>query len=233
MARMDTFEDNFEGIATGNIVSMHLLPLLDENFNWDPTQSTEAININKNTARQHLRKAKKQLLGVQFRNYVCCWYLADRESVAMWDLYSNEDGLAIQVDRKVIQDQVKKQIKTTNVPHSTYRVLAGKVQYHDFRQVAGDQESHKMKYLSYRKDISFAHEREYRFVITVREPVSCDRFDYNLGDLQEMNPRIIASPRMSGKNFLEIQGKLHEINPNFKVQESELRPWYRFTSMDI
>ncbi len=233
MARMDTFEDKFEGIATGNIISMGLLPLLKKNSNWNSQLTIERINTNKENVKYHLRKAREQLNNIQINNYVCCWFMADRESVAMWDLYA-KDGLAIQLNRIKFQNRVKSQLSKNILPPYTKRLVAGKISYHDFREVAKNQRSHMMKYLAFRKDKSFDHEKEYRMVLNLERPCQgLKRFNYSLGNILELELNVIASPRMSDEKFAQTEKTLKKINPDLQLYESELRPWYKFMEIEF
>lgn len=235
MSRMDQFKDKLEGIATGNIVSLGLLPLLKKEVKWNPSLSKEQIESSKRTATAHLLNARRQLNNIQSCNYVSCWYMADRESVAMWDLYAGmEDGIAIQVERKKLQQMVQSRLAKNQLPNNTHRVIAGKVVYHDFRRVHLKQNAHLMKYLSFRKDISFDHEKEYRFVLSVSAPNNTlKRYEYSLDPMDSLKIKIIANPRMQENVFTRIQEQIKGISSDLILHESEIKPWYEFMKMEI
>ena len=175
MSRMDGFEDKFEGIATGNIVTLGLLPLINRNFSYHPQLPNKGIDNIKKIAKQKLIAARQQLAKIQCSNYVSCWFMSDRESVAMWDLYAGINGLAIQLDRKKFQNRIKEMLLDNKLSFVPKSIVAGKVAYHDFHSISRNQRSHMMKYLPFRKDVSFEHEKEYRITLNMGDSVLVEK----------------------------------------------------------
>ena len=217
MARMDTFEDKLEGVSISNIDSIGLSKLLKSK--------------SKESSLRDLKKLKSRLQNKQQSNYVCCWYLADRESIAMWNLYGGKDGLAIRIDRRNLQKRIKNQLKANQYPPNRNCMIAGKVVYQNYIGDPSKNTVRPIKYLSYRKDESFGHEREYRIVLSLNKPKpgkKHERYNFSLRSMLDLDIRIIASPKMSNSALVKIQNELIRIDPSLKLQKSELLPWYQF-----
>ena len=92
--RMDQFEDALEGIPFETL----------ERFaktNIEPTLNLANIIIEPDRYLSY-PKVKifgriDQILKIQSSHFVSCWFYEQRESMAMWNLYSNADGVALKI----------------------------------------------------------------------------------------------------------------------------------------
>lgn len=205
LSRLDTFADKLEGIAIGSLGSGGIFKRI-----------LEGNSTKLETLRNKLQQTQKC-------NYASCWYLADRESIAMWELYAKQ-GLAIRFERSQFQKLIKSRLET-NVTLSKYkRLAAGRVVYQNFL----NDDNETLKYLAFRKDESFSHEREYRFVLTTKTPGSQTGLKFSLGNFDGVNFKIFASPLTNESDFEILSRMLKKISNSISLECSELKPWYDF-----
>ena len=94
--RMDEFEDPMEGVPLRALVT------------YAEERDLELIGDDKLSDlildRTKFKKLSKEMQdritnikAIQRSSFVSCWFLGKRESMAMWNLYSNTDGVAVKV----------------------------------------------------------------------------------------------------------------------------------------
>lgn len=167
LPRMDSFSDNFEGMPLGL-----LLDLKKEREQLGrPVQFHDLLEQKENLSADTLRKVQSYQ-EIRQSTYVSCWFHADHESMAMWDLYAGKDGVAISVDADVLiggqQDHLF-QIE----PDSLDAAYPGFVEYTEFLRFDPETELEHLKVsrVALRKHISYAHEQEFRIVFRRKAPL--------------------------------------------------------------
>ena len=134
LSRADKFEDPYEGLYNG--------PTIQAMANMVPTPGTY----------DHAHSFARQLEEDRQSTYINCWHWNDRESAAMWKLYSNNDYcVAISSDVGKLLDQLPRFVAFTFVNYVDWdhdRFQAGNMSQSPF--------FHKRK--------EFVHENEVRVV---------------------------------------------------------------------
>ncbi|CAM1341807.1 DUF2971 domain-containing protein [Tenacibaculum amylolyticum] len=228
-ARMDSFEDNLEGIIPYDIVELFAnyddLPSLEER---NPEISKEIWKDIENHRAGKLTKLQESLLNRQKERFVSCWFLSDAESIAMWDLYAT-DGFLIRFDRQYLQNLVKlrKDLQEKIPQDSNDLLVAGRVRYQNFNEVHLDEEGKLIRYSGFRKHVAFKHEAEYRFILHKKKNDSNGIF-YSLGDINELKFDLFANPRMKSFTLSTYNDIIKKYNSKFQLKESELKPWLHF-----
>lgn len=228
-ARMDSFEDNLEGVIPYDIVELLAnyddLPSLEER---NPEISKEIWKDIENHRAGKLTKLQESLLNRQKERFVSCWFLSDTESIAMWDLYAT-GGFLIRFDRQYLQGLVKtrKDLQEKIPEDSNDLLVAGRVRYQNFNELHLDEDGKRLKYSGFRKHVAFKHEAEYRFILHKKEYNSNGVF-YSLGDINELEFDLLANPRMEAFTLSTYNDIIKKYNSKFQLKESELKPWLHF-----
>ncbi len=218
--RMDQFEDPLEGIP------FETLEIFTQMSN-EPTFSLANFILDKNHAslpkNSKLYGRINKISQIQSSQYVSCWFYEQRESMAMWNLYSNPDGVAL----KISFGKLKKFLKPDLDDQNFYDFFCGKVEYQDFRNknLYPENGLSKLGKVSLRKDVSFSHEKEIRFVLKIKNYAD----DLKLGinseplDFEELDIKIVCHPKMDSWKRNNIIHLLREINLFKAYEHSEIR----------
>ncbi|RYE32260.1 MAG: DUF2971 domain-containing protein [Sphingobacteriaceae bacterium] len=194
--RLDHFEDGLEGI-TGEGTQLKFFineePLTYENINdFDEKTQAELIEQDKNTRQNYL----DTLAESQQAQFASCWFLGNKESIAMWKLYSQKDGVAIKFKARQLADSI---IKTAeSYTNSDFQILLyGPVEYKNIWPF-DLYETFDNKFNALKKDKSYAHENEFRFIVVVPNDKRGlhQNFILPIGELSYYDIEIVTNPFM-------------------------------------
>ncbi|GGG96482.1 hypothetical protein GCM10007415_34590 [Parapedobacter pyrenivorans] len=227
---MTSFEDPFEGITTEIIRKIVKLSSQYKEGDFNITENLlSAFNKNKDGTQTNLSGRTQKIIELQSTHYVLCWFHEVRESMAMWNLYSNQDGVAIKIPFKNLNESLVPDPDTKIPIHNFY---CGKVDYQDFLdEDKFSQESlNKVKKVGLRKDKSYAHEKEVRYVIKINKSVLLENKETAMIlskqiDLSSLEMKVVCHPRMEKwkkENIKKILRDAKLIN-SFSVSEIQLR----------
>ncbi|MCG6191389.1 DUF2971 domain-containing protein [Maribellus maritimus] len=218
--RMDQFEDTLEGVPFETllrITQMSNMPTFSlANFILDHKTTTLPQD-------SKLFGRIEKILQIQSSHYVSCWFSEQRESMAMWNLYSNSDGVALKIPFKILKNHLKPKSEEQNIQD----YFCGKVEYQDFRNksVYPENELSKIKKVSLRKDVSFSHEKEIRFVI--KKEKTKDNLELGINseplNLEELDIKIVCHPKMDSWKKKNIKQLLINENLFRSFENSEIR----------
>jgi len=216
--RMDQFEDPLEGIPyetlnkytsskTGNFLLADFIAKPGRYFMENEVKIKHRLS---------------RVFDIQTSHYISCWFIAQRESVAMWNLYSNEDGVAL----KIPFGKLKSFLNLDTQDIDSY--YCGKVEYQNFRDTDPYSENSvkKLSKVSLRKDISFAHEKELRFVVKKKLEKSTTGIDSHIIDLANLDFEVISHPKMSEWKRNNLKFALKELRLQSTFSESEIKLRY-------
>ncbi len=221
--RFDHFEDGLEGI-TGKDIGLKLIiqsePLTKENINptIDTKRQEELIEHDKRMRNDYVDNVELS----QKSQYACCWFLGDRESIAMWKLYSQKDGVAIKFKARQLADTII--ASAQNFTNTDFQVLyLGPVEYKNIWPVDLS-EKFNGKFNGLKKDKSYSHENEYRFVAVVdRDKKGIHHhFTLPIGKVSSFDIEIIANPFMEQWQFDNLKLLLHNFHLDDKLQKSKM-----------
>lgn len=232
-SRMDSFEDNLEGIIPFEITKLiiNMLPVTPKEAR-NQVLSDETYEQIKLSRNQNLMDLQKELHEKQKKRFVSCWFLGNTESIGMWDLYAKE-GFLIRFDREILQNLVESKIKSQNIHHEkTDLLVAGKVKYQDFAKIPSDEKKSLIKYSGFRKHEAFKHEEEYRFIIHKSKPNELGLV-YNLEEIDSLDFQIFTNPKMSKFTFNTYSDLLKKYTSKHKLKESMLKPWLEFKNTNL
>ena len=162
--RLDLLPDPFEGIMTRLIKERYIAKLTPSKEKINPRLSKEfrekALEEKEYIESLYEKDAPKR----QKSQYVNCWFKGDRESMAMWNLYSNKEGVAIKINGRYLVDYLKRIIEIQPLLMKKYKFICGNVEYYKLNPV-DLKEKVNIKYSAFKKDVSYEYEHEYRFLI--------------------------------------------------------------------
>lgn len=105
-SRLDLLQDPFEGVRAQLIKDRFLNRLTSQDNIVDS-------EIKKGDNSKMIAAFEKTILD-QYNNqvallnqksqFVNCWFIGDRESMAMWNVYSNSTGVAIKINARIFVD---------------------------------------------------------------------------------------------------------------------------------
>lgn len=227
LARLDTFEDNFENMEPYFINELrHFIYVKKiENANPEIPESTWDEVINNGKSR--FREIQEYVIQQQKKRFVSCWILNDVESFGMWDLYGRS-GFAIRFEREYFQNLIKESITLQEDSNEIDLLVGGKVIYQNFDNMLTNEEESLIKFSAFRKHLSFKHESEYRIIGFTNNSSNQLGLRYKLPNINTLKFDIIANPRLTSFQFLQYQNIIEKYLPENKLKESGLKLWLEF-----
>ncbi len=149
--RLDQFEDKSEGISRQQLAKF---------FEHDISITAE-------------RKKELTLVDRQKRYFATCWFSGIRESVGMWNLYSNSSSIALKIPINTFLSIWK----DANLNFSTAekwvdRIYINQIFYKDYFNAQDvDKFKEETKIIGFQKDDCYEHEKEVRILIKVKGKV--------------------------------------------------------------
>ena len=169
LSRVDTFSDKKEGISNELITLINIYKAEKEKYS-DNNSHFPFVGISNpidglvlHSLSNEEKDNLKKLIADQKKYFISSWFISEHESMAMWDLYSKSDGVALLTTVNTIEKAIKKSnpfFDNGNLKHQ-------KISYNNITKITDEHFSTKsdMFDLLFRKDISFKHENEYRFAL--------------------------------------------------------------------
>lgn len=150
-SRMDKMEDVNEGISLNQLLLKY-------------GEEVEIINANKN--KLNSKRSEMPLKIRQQKYFISCWLTHHRESVAMWNAYSDENGIALKFKASDLINAIVENTNNTNENKKMKTLYHGKISYKDFFNPSDRMKlKDEVRIIGFQKDLSFEHEKEYRFLI--------------------------------------------------------------------
>lgn len=209
--RLSLFEDRLEGVTP-----QHLLLNLASNRIAEEMKApwlgelAQLVTLNINpTRRNSLRLQREQF---QQNNYANCWYIDKHESVAMWQLYSRRDSVAIRIPFKEMSSRLDMgNFSLTGYRHEKLRY--GNLSYIRYNDIDQLQEYVLDQTLQgFIKDQSYSHEQEFRVMLTTT-PSETEK--------AEMKPFLLAEQVDEVNERLNIK-TIYMVFPDFGSMPFEL-----------
>jgi hypothetical protein len=221
--RFDHFEDRLEGITGRDIDRLGFIidePLTKENIN--PTFSEEEQNKLISWHKRNTEHIKSSVALTQETQFCCCWFQGDRESIAMWKLYSDDGGVAIRFNGKELVSQVLISAEAySNTDFTSF--YYGPVEYKNIWPIDLDTKF-KNKFNGLKKDNSYRHESEFRFVAVVDPKKRAEHIYFKLpiGPISSFQIEIIANPFMPQWKYDNLKQLLKVYDLGDRLQKSKM-----------
>ena len=224
--RLDKFDDPLEGI-TVNAIKLKLFnsatPITEENINKAFTEEEQKDILARD--KFHRSQYEIEISQSQKSQFANCWFKGEKESIAMWRLYSKEDGVILKFDSHDLIEAVvgsAKQLKELEHTKMTF----GDLEYKNIWPFDWE-ETFSNKFNALKKDNSYSHENEFRFIIAVPGDM-IDKFDHiviPITSLTNLNFEILASPFMQNwklKNLAKLLSK-YELEGKLKQSKTAVK----------
>jgi hypothetical protein len=227
-SRLDSFEDGVEGLTWNGINLKYWLqgePLTSENINpsFDSETQTKLIEQDKADRQAYLF----ELTSSQQTQFASCWFLGNRESISMWKIYSDKNGVAIKFKARELTDTLVKAAEcftNTDFEYFTF----GPVQYKNIWPFDLN-EAFDGRFNAMKKDNSYSHENEFRFitVVPLQKKGAYENFKLPIGDLSTYDIEIITNPFMKQWEFVNLKRLLKLYNLETKISVSKMDIHFR------
>ena len=217
--RIDQFEDTLEGIPFETL--QRFLYINNESkFKLADIilGSTESFIM----PMTNLNGRINEIHNIQSSHFVSCWFCEQRESMAMWNLYSNPDGVALKVTFGKLKTLLKPE--STKIDYKEY--FCGKVIYQNFlkQDSSAIDRLSELEKVSLRKDVSFSHEKEIRFVVkTNKSGGQITAINTEPINLKELDIKVICHPKMAQWKINNIKQILKDARLADTFLDSEIK----------
>jgi len=163
LVRLSEFEDKLEGVSLFHHLINYTSHKIAENANDWSAALAKAFAFNFHLPKG--RSIKNQSEIIQNTNYASCWYINNYESVAMWQLYSKPDSIAIRIPYKILSNELLShnfELTSDNI----VKIKLGSIDYFRFNDIDELMNiAYKIDSIGFIKDLSFKHENEFRIII--------------------------------------------------------------------
>lgn len=247
LVRLTEFNDRLEGVDIQHLLWNYTGDKLSEDFSELVGGTFKYITTNFFPTKRNNYSRQREIF--QRSNFASCWYVSNHESVAMWQLYSNPDSVAIRVPYKNISDEIKNY--NFKLPHNQFvRLRYGCIDYHRFNNL--DELSKIVlqgNSQGFTKDESFRHENEFRIMLeskvteekkVERKPMILDEqvkklnelydikvIPFDLVNFKDLPFEIVFHPQSFDwhrKNIIKI---IDKFELKYKTSESVLRDIFK------
>jgi hypothetical protein len=222
---LSTFFDPLEGISEKTLQDKEYAEAMDEKRGKEevlPKKSKEKPEEEKHEVKERF---KSNLEEVQKTYFASCWYLGIRESLAMWDSYSNKDSVALKFNPHDLCTSIINSCRKLSSPDFDLMVH-GKVEYFkispfDANDPCLKNAAHQFK--GFLKDLSYKHEEEFRFItIQNNYEKTYNFFELSLKDLNDLDFCIVTHPYMEPWKHNNICNVLKSKGLEHKLVKSEV-----------
>lgn len=202
--RLDKLEDPFEGVSTEFLRTEALAKEFWKDIGSKNDKEIEEIYVQQKVV-DYIKGTNKHIKN-QVRQYTNCWFLCERESMAMWNLYSNEDSVAVKIDFQIAKNQFTEAFQELVAENGNrIEVVGGQVKYLNLNPFDLKTEKQNLEYSAMKKDTSYSHEKEYRFLIYTN-PLDNQPFSFEVPiNIDKLQLTIVTHPRMSNWKFKNLE----------------------------
>ena len=204
---LSNFFDPLEGITEGHLQDKLFVESIDrKNAEADglPLKSKEKLNEEKQEVKERF---KSDLEEIQKRYFASCWYLGIRESLAMWDTYSNKDSVALKFDPEELCKCIIN--SCAEIDNEDFDLMVhGKVEYFQispFDDADGSLRNCGHRFKGFIKDMSYKHEEEFRFLVKQKDDCKTyDFFELVVKNLKQIDFQVLTHPYMETWKYSNI-----------------------------
>lgn len=220
--RLDQFEDPLEGMTDGDQANLHTWGGMTEPEKINPSVPEEVRISLPQRKKTILDNIAERTLASQKMQFASCWFYGSRESLAMWNLYSNSQGVALKIDAQKLFNYVKEKVSEISHESNFLHVTYGFVEYrHISPYDVNNRSTVRHIFNAYKKDLSYEHEKEFRFIAVLKQEKIDDSilgFEIPFNDiLSEIE--IIGHPKQPGW----VREILNEVIKTNKIEPSKIK----------
>jgi hypothetical protein len=161
---------------------------------------------------------------VQKSQFVNCWFLGTRESMAMWNLYSTKSGLVIKSEAKKLIDLVATSLKIHENCFPKHKTYGGLITYLRLNPFDPFDFTVSKRVSGYKKDVSYDYENEFRFLVAVADSEigKNEIVKIDIIGIESFEMEILAHPNNKGWEFENIKTIASTSFPKALVNKSKI-----------
>jgi hypothetical protein len=212
--RLDLLSDPFEGVSTTLIKQRYLARLIPTRDRMNPRLPQDLIEKNLLEKEYTEKHYNKEALIKQKSQFVNCWFRGDRESMAMWNLYSNKESVALKVDKNDLLEYLTQNLKLQPLMNPKHKLICGPVKYFKLNPVDLYEKVKNVTYSAFKKDVSFSFENEYRLLIATPKNIAENNppnIELKISHILFEKLDVIAHPEMLNWQYDNITQLCHDI----------------------
>jgi len=223
--RLDQFPDPFEGV-TYNLIAERFFakysnitnPSIDKNIRDEHNRNNEKVQ----------KEYEDESHDTQRTQYTNCWFKSNRESIAMWNLYSNRDSIALKVNAQNLIDYFKRNLQLQPLAfYPKYKFICGEISYLRLNPFDSFEDPKLPIYNAFKKDVAYDFEKEYRFLIVTPTSESNSNpkfFKYTISNDFIKLIKIVCHPEMENWKYNNLKKLCKKIGlPKPAKSEIEMR----------
>jgi hypothetical protein len=210
--RLDNFNDPNEGVSYN---------LIAQRYEVQKSKITNETLIRLLPDHEIKRIDTKKLIEEKIISrrqcqYVNCWIKSNRESIAMWNLYSNKDSIALKINAKILIGYFRSVIKKVSNLEPKAELICGSVRYFELNPFNPFAKPKLPYYSAFKKELAYDYEKEYRFLISFPiELLDIDKryYFFKVEDYFLNSIELVCHPEMEEWKFKNIEElcKLYKI----------------------
>jgi hypothetical protein len=157
--RLDKFEDKKEGITLNHLILKKLKNETEKFLNNNKIGNSISVEV----AGGKMNRIDDEINQIQKSNFANCWFIAEEysESVAMWNLYSSPNSVAIKIKYSDFKNKLLKNGFTAY--ENSLEIVCAPIKYVNFSNPYS--EEFNLIDSVFLKDLSFQYENEFRIII--------------------------------------------------------------------
>jgi len=160
--RTDKFPDPFEGV-TYKLIDKRFIAMISNITNPSIEKKIRDEQNKKN--KLTLENYEKESLTKQKTQFINCWIKSDRESIAMWNIYSNRNSIALKARPRDLIDYFKKNLELQPLYLPKSKFVCGSITYCRLNPIDLNEKPTLPLYSSFKKDVAYDFEKEFRLLI--------------------------------------------------------------------
>lgn len=240
LVRLNLFDDKLEGSSLKHLHLNHFSELAKKDMQKQGG-TFASISLTVNPTERNKLSRQRELF--QETNYASCWYINNYESVAMWQLYSKPDSVAIKIPYEALNNELLE--GNFEINGKCEKLKFGAISYHRFKNIANVEKNNiETDLQGFIKDSSFEHEQEFRIMVENKD--SEKKYLENRGvlldeDVDKLNNsneikvkhlklnnfkklpfEIIYHPECQKWHKKNIEKIINQFNIKFEIHDSEL-----------
>jgi hypothetical protein len=221
--RLDKFPDPMEGLKREylwNCLSSDHTPDDPSKLNPDLSEDCRNQIIDKKKSFESNRIEEKE--KSQKAQFASCWFLGNRESMAMWNIYSKKSGIVIKSKANELICFISKALRVHEDCYPGHMSFAGDIDYLKINPFDPNDLTPTKKIPGFKKDLAFQFEHEFRFLIGVpyNKKHSYEIIKLDLIEIEDFDFEIITHPLMEEWQFQNIYTLAKQAFPKGQVKKS-------------
>ena len=202
--RLDKFDDPYEGIKTEYLRRDAKFAKIEKGGHPREMGAKNKSQL-RNFKKLHEYVKAQETRDSQKCQFVNCWFACDRESMAMWNIYSNRDSVAIRIDFELAKNVLTASFNKFHSGNHRMSIIGDEITYLRLNPFDEKLPLQNLEYSALKKDYAYQYEKEYRFLIILAENEDDISFLETPVELNELKITVISHPNMEDWKFKNLE----------------------------